>query len=109
MLCCAYLLSHVQLFATPWTVTLQAPLSMRILQARILVFCSRESYQPRDGTQVSCIAGRFLPSEPPGKPKNTGVGTLTLLQGIFLTQESNGGLLHCRLITSWATREAHCI
>ena len=30
-----------------------------------------------------------LPSEPPGKPKNTGVGSLSLLQGIFLTQQSN--------------------
>ena len=29
-------LSHVQLFAVPWTVAHQAPLSMRILQARIL-------------------------------------------------------------------------
>ena len=28
-----------------------------------------------------------LPSEPPGKPKNTGVGSLSLLQGIFPTQE----------------------
>ena len=35
-------------------------------------------------------------SEPPEKPKNTGVGSLSLLQGIFLTQESNQGLLHCR-------------
>ena len=34
----------------------------------------------------------------PGKPKNTGVGNLSLLQGIFLTQESNWGLLHCRWI-----------
>ena len=39
-----------------------------------------------------------LPSEQPGKPKNTGVGNLSLLQGIFLTQESNWGLLHCRWI-----------
>ena len=30
-----------------------------------------------------------LPFEPPGKPKNTGVGSLPLLQGIFLTQELN--------------------
>ena len=37
-----------------------------------------------------------LPSEPPGKPKNTGVGSLSLLQGIFLTQELNQGLLRCR-------------
>ena len=39
-----------------------------------------------------------LPVEPPGKPKNTGVGSLSLLQRIFLTQESNQGLLHCRQI-----------
>ena len=39
-----------------------------------------------------------LPAEPQGKPKNTGVGILSLLQGIFLTQESNRGLLHCRQI-----------
>ena len=38
------------------------------------------------------------PAEPPGKPKNTGVGSLSLLQGIFPTQESNQGLLHCRWI-----------
>ena len=39
-----------------------------------------------------------LPAEPQGKPKNTGVGSLSLLQQIFLTQESNWGLLHCRWI-----------
>ena len=32
-----------------------------------------------------------LTSKPPAKPKNTGVGSLSLLQGIFLTQESNLG------------------
>ena len=37
-----------------------------------------------------------LPSEPSGKPKDTSVVSLSLMQGIFLTQESNGGLLHCR-------------
>ena len=39
-----------------------------------------------------------LPAELPGKPKNTGVGSLSLLQGIFSTQELKRGLLHCRLI-----------
>ena len=40
-----------------------------------------------------------LPAEPPqGKPKNTGVGSLSLLQRIFLNQESTRGLLHCRWI-----------
>ena len=36
--------------------------------------------------------------EPAGKPKNIGVGILSLLQGLFPTQELNWGLLHCRQI-----------
>ena len=60
--CCAQLLSCVQLFATPWTVAHQVPLSIGILQARILewvvMLSSRGSSHPRDQTQVSCIAGR---------------------------------------------------
>ena len=39
-----------------------------------------------------------LPAELPEKPKNTGVGSLSLLQGIFPTQEFNQGLLHFRQI-----------
>ena len=39
-----------------------------------------------------------LPAEPHGKPKNTGVGSLSLLQQIFQTQESNWRLLHHRWI-----------
>ena len=38
------------------------------------------------------------PAEPPEKPKNTGVGSLSLLQRIFLTQELNQGVLPCRWI-----------
>ena len=61
--CCA-VLSSVQLFMTPWTVPHQAPLSMGILQARTLAWVampsSRECSQPRDRTQVSCIAGGFF-------------------------------------------------
>ena len=44
------LLSHVQLFATPWTLAHQAPLSMGILQTRMLEWVampsSRESSNP---------------------------------------------------------------
>ena len=37
--------------------------------------------------------------------QNTGVGSLSLLQGIFPTQGSNPGLLHWGgIFTSWATR-----
>ena len=37
-----------------------------------------------------------LSSEPPGKPKNTGVDRLSLLQQIFPIWESNWDLPHCR-------------
>ena len=46
------------------------------------------------------LPGRFFTTEPPGKPKNIGVGSLSPLQGILPTQESNQGLLHCRQIIS---------
>ena len=48
----------------PWTVVLQATLSMGILQARMLEWVAILSYmgssQLRDQTQVSCIASRFF-------------------------------------------------
>ena len=72
------------------------------LQTRMLGWVtmppSRGSSQPRDQTQVPTLQAYSLPTEPPGKPKNTGVGSLSLLLGIFLTQKSNRGLLHCRQI-----------
>ena len=40
--------------------------------------------------------GLYSPWNSPGQ--NTGVGSLSLLQGIFLTQGSNPGLPHCRWI-----------
>ena len=97
--------SHVRLFATPWTLAHQGSSVHGTLQARILEWVampsSRGSSQPRDGTQVANIVGRVftsLPSQLPGKPKDTGVGSLSLLQGIFLTQELNCDLLHQRWI-----------
>ena len=51
-------LSHVWLFATPWTI------AHGILQAKILEWVpfpfSRGFSQPRNWTGVSCIAGRFF-------------------------------------------------
>ena len=38
----------------------------------------------------------YSPWNSPGQ--NTGVGSLSILQGIFTTQGSNTGLLHCRQI-----------
>jgi len=45
----------------------------------------------KEGQAGDCIEGRFLPSETPAKPKNTGLGSLSPVQGIFLTQKSNPG------------------
>ena len=55
-------LSRVRLFATPWTIAYQAPLSMEF---------ARQEY---------------------------GLGCHSFLQGIYLTQGMNLGLLHCRQI-----------
>ena len=51
-------LSHVQLFATPWAVAHQAPLSMEF--SMVAISFSRGSSQPKDQTRVSRIAGRCL-------------------------------------------------
>ena len=71
--------SHVQLFAAPWTGARQAPLCMRFLQARILVWVampsSKGSSRPRDRTCDSyiCFLHRqagSVPLAPPGKPQS---------------------------------------
>ena len=47
----------------------------------------------------------LCPGDSPGK--STGVGCYTFLQGIFLTQRSNLGLMDCSgFFTIWATKEA---
>ena len=120
------LLSHfscVGLCATPETAARQSPLSMGfsrqeywsgvplpvdytvhgILQARILEWVAvpfSRGILPTPGMEPGSPAMWVdsLSAEPPGKPKNTGVGSLSLLQWIFLTQGSNQGLLHCRWI-----------
>ena len=59
----------------------------RIFQARILEWepfpspgdLLNPGIEPRSPT----LQADFLPAEPPGEPKNTGVGSLSLLQQIF--------------------------
>ena len=87
-----------QLFAIPWTIQ-----SMEFSRPE---YWSGESFtSPGDlpifpGIEPRCptLQVDSLPAEPQGKSKNTGIGSLSLLQQIFLTQESNQGLLHCRWI-----------
>ena len=65
-------------------------------------WCGQPFPSPRDLLNLrieprsSALQADSLTPEPPGKPKNTGVGSLSLLQQIFMTQELNQGLLHCR-------------
>ena len=88
--------SHVQLFETLWTITHQAPLSMGILQARILAWVvvpsSRESSQPRDpnrASYVSCIGRQVLYHECHLGSSRTSLSThkLTYISLSFLMQE----------------------
>ena len=73
-----------------------------ILQARILEWVampsSRDLPNPGVKPRSPTLQADSLPSEPPGKSKNSGVGSLSLLQGIFPTQDSNRDLLLCTWI-----------
>ena len=74
-----------------------------ILQARILEWVAQFPSSvdlPNPGIEPRSPALQLdsLPAEPQEKPKNTEVGSLSLLQWTFPTQESNWDLLHCRQI-----------
>ena len=73
-----------------------------ILQARILEWAaisfSRDLRNPGIEPWCPTLQANSLPAEPQGKPKNTDVGSLSLFQRIFQTQESNRGLLLRRQI-----------
>ena len=73
-----------------------------ILQARILEWVaipfSRDLLNPGIKPRSPTLQVDSLPAEPQEKPQNTGVGSLSLLQSILLTQELNQGFLHCRRI-----------
>ena len=62
--------------------------------------CPPPGYLPNPGIEPRSptLQVDSLLTEPPGKFKNTRVGSLSLRQGIFPTQKSNRGLQHCRQI-----------
>ena len=114
--------SLVQLFVTPGTVARQAPLSMgfssqeywsgpftRDICVCVCIYIHTHVYEKKVKESVSRLAvsdtlwpqglqpTRLLcPWHSPGK--NTRVSCHSLLQGIFPTQGSKSGLLHCRQI-----------
>ena len=88
--------SCVRLFATPWTIQ-----SMEFSRPEYWSgwpfpsprYLANPGIKPRS----PALQADSLPAEPEGKPKNTGLGSLSFLQRIFPTQESNWDL-HCRWI-----------
>ena len=98
MLSCSVVLN----FAPPWTIACKSPLSVGFSRQE---YWSGLPYLPPGDLPNPGIKPRSptlqvdsLLSETPGKLKNTGVGSLSLLQGIFLTQELKRGLLLCRQV-----------
>ena len=88
-------LGHVSLFATPWTIQ-----SMEFSRPECWIGQPSSGDLLNPGIKPSSLVLQvnYLQAEPQGKPKNTGMGSLSLLQWIFLTQELNQGLLLCRRI-----------
>ena len=101
-------LSRVWCLTTPWAIQ-SMEFSRPELVEWVAVPFSKGSPQPRDWTQVSHIAGRFFTSWAARKTQEYWRGSLSLLQGIFLTQESNQGLLHFRWILYQLSYEGSCL
>ena len=120
-------LSHVRLFATLWIEAHQGPLLMGLSQQKywsgLPFYFPGDPPDPGIKPRSPALKAEPLLSEPPGKGRevslpvvsdslrshglycpwdspgqNTGVGSLSFLQRIFLTQKSYQGLLHCRWI-----------
>ena len=85
---------------------LHISVSLRFLpRSEIVWLCHRDtfSFAIESGSESRSVMfdslgpdGLYSPWNSPGQ--NTGVGSLSLLQGIFPTQRSNPGLPHCRRI-----------
>ena len=95
-------LSCVQLFWDPMDCSSPDSSVHGISQARILQLLPFPSPGDLPDPGIQPVSPAFqadcLLSEPPRKPKSTGLGNSQLLQGNFPTQESNQGLQHCRQI-----------
>ena len=90
-------LSPVRLFAASWTIQPMEFSSPEYSSGRPFP-SSGDLLNPEIEPRSPALQVDSLPAEPQGKPKNIGVGSLSLLQQIFPTKESNRGLLYCRRI-----------
>ena len=93
-------------FCDPMVYTVHGILQARILEWVAFPF-SRDLRKPGIESRSLPWQVASLPAKPQGKPKNTGMSSLSLLQWIFLSQESNR--VSCtagRFFTNWAIKEA---
>ena len=83
MLCCAKSLSCVRPLETPWTVACQSTWRFPRQEYWSGLPCPPPGYLPNPQIEPRSpsLQADSLLSEPPGKPKNIGVGSLSLLQG----------------------------
>ena len=83
---------------TPWTI--YSPWNSPGQNTGVSSLSLLQGNLPNPGIKPrSCtLQADSFPAKPQGKPKNTELGSLSLLQQIFLAQELNQGLLHCRWI-----------
>ena len=86
----------VHLFATPWTIALQAPLSMRFSRQEYWsgLPCLPPGDLPNPGIKLTslvspALAGRFFTTEPSRKPLYLGSFVLSLKMGILSTMNSD--------------------
>ena len=110
-------LSHVQLFETPSTVALQAPVSVRF--PRQEYFSGLPFPSPRDlsdsGIKLTslvspALAGQFFIAEPPGKPGNATVRLLksgSEMSSLYpcTSVSSSLGVPWLGMVIAWALRE----
>ena len=112
VLCCAESLSRVWLFATLWTVALQAPLSMGILQARTHgVGCHSllQGIFPTQGWNAGrphCRRILYCLSHQ-GRPRTLGWAACPFSMGpSWPRNQAVISYIACEFFTSWATRKA---
>ena len=84
-------------FATPWTIQFMEFSRSECWSGQPFP-SSGDLPNPGIKPRSPTLPADSLPAKPQGKPKNTGVGSLSLLQWIYPTQELNQGLLHCSKI-----------
>ena len=106
------LLCHIWHFATPWTIAHQAPLSMGILQARILEWGAMPSSRgifPTQGSNPDLLhCRRILPLSHQRSPRVLERVAYPFFRGTSQPENWTGiSYIAGRFFTSWATMEAN--